>query len=412
VLTFGRREETLLAVAVFLATAVAATVAWELLGDAVTDIPLYHTYGERIAGGLVPYRDFPFEYPPGALPALVLPALLTDSFAAFRVVFVAEMAIVGAAGVVLVALTLRRLGRPDVERRLALGAVALLPVFLGGVILTRFDLVPATLVAAALLLVVSGRESASALVVGAGIAVKLYPLLLVPLLCVAAWRKGRRELVVVLALAALPVVLVYLPFLVVAPDGIGHSIGRQLDRPLQIESLGAGALLALHHTAGLSLEWSSGSGSQNLRGAAADAVAVVEGVLQVAAVVLVWAGFRRGPATPERLVRFAAAAVVAFVALSKVLSPQFLVWLLLLVPLVDGERLRAALSLLGLSCALTGVWFPARYWELVREFDPLSSWLVLARGATLIALLAVLILPAREPAPARSRLPAPSPGRT
>jgi Glycosyltransferase family 87 len=404
--------EAAAAVALFVGTAVAATVAWELLGHAVTDIPLYRTYGERIADGLVPYRDFPFEYPPGALPALVLPALLTESLTAYRVVFVTEMAIVGAIGVLLVAVALRRLGRGDAEWWLALAAVALFPVFLGGVILTRFDLVPATLVAAALVLVVSGRERAAALAVGAGIAVKLYPALLVPLLGVGAWRKGRRELAIVLALASAPALLVCLPFLIVAPDGVADSIGGQLGRPLQIESLGAGVLLALHHAAGLSLDWASGSGSQNLRGTTADSIAVLQGILQVVAVALVWVGFARGRPTPERVIRYAAASVVAFVALSKVLSPQFLVWLLLPVPLVGGPRSRAALSLLALACALTAVWFPARYWELVREFDPLSSWLVLVRGATLLALLATLILPAREPAPARSRLPAPSPGRT
>ncbi len=59
--------------------------------------PLYRTYGERVADGLVPYRDFPFEYPPGALPALVLPALVTDSLEAYRAVFVAELAAIGAA---------------------------------------------------------------------------------------------------------------------------------------------------------------------------------------------------------------------------------------------------------------------------------------------------------------------------
>jgi Glycosyltransferase family 87 len=406
-------QDAVLAGLVFVATAVTATIAWELSGDAVTDIRLYHAYGERIAGGAVPYRDFAFEYPPGALPAIVLPALVTDSLDAYRVVFVAEMAVVGFVGVLLVAAGLGALGRHAPERRLALATVALLPLLLGGVILTRFDLVPASLVAAALLLVALGRHRAAALVVGVGIAVKLYPALLVPLLGVAAWRRGgRRELAVVLALAAVPALAAYLPLLLVAPEGVADSISRQVGRPLQIESLGAGVLLALHHAFGLSLEWTSGSGSQNLSGAVPDAVAVLQGLLQVAAVAIVWLTFARGPATTERLVRHAAAAVVAFVALSKVLSPQFLVWLLLLVPLVGGLRSRAALWLFALACALTAVWFPALYWELVREFDPLASWLVLARGVTLVALLVVLVTPATERARARSRLPAPSAGRT
>ena len=407
------RPDALLAAAVFCLTAVTATLLWQLTGDAVTDIPLYRTYGERIANGLVPYRDFGFEYPPGALPALVLPALVTDSLTAYRIVFAAEMALAGAVGVLLVADGLRRLGRRDDERRVALTAVALLPLLLGGVILTRFDLVPAALVAGALVLLVAGRHDAGALVLGIGVAVKLYPAVLVPLAAVAAYRRGgRRALLTTVALASAPVVLVYLPFVIVGLDGVLDSFGRQLGRPLQIESLGAGILLALHHTLGISLEWASGSGSQNLTGGAADALAVVQGLAQVTAVVLVWIAFSRGAMTPERLVRHAAAAVVAFVALSKVLSPQFLVWLLFLVPLVGGARSRVALWLLALACLLTALWFPARYWELVREFDPLASWLVLARGATLLALLLVLTWPATEPAPARSRSPAPSPGRT
>jgi Glycosyltransferase family 87 len=405
--------EALLASAVFVATAVVATVAWQRSGNAVTDIPLYHAYGERIAGGLVPYRDFAFEYPPGALPALVLPALVTDSLSAYRVVFAAEMAIAGAIGVLLFAAGLRRLGRVRDDRRTTLAVVAVLPAFLGGVILTRFDLVPAALVAGALVLLIAGRLRAGALVVGLGIAVKLYPAVLVPLVGVIAWRKGgRRELAAVLALGLAPAALAYLPFLLLGPDGVLDSLGRQLGRPLQIESLGAGVLLALHHAAGIDLEWASGSGSQNLRGGAADVLAVLQGSAQVAAVAIVWVSFARGPATVERLVRHAAAAVVAFVALSKVLSPQFLVWLVLLVPLVGGARSRAALWLTALACALTALWFPARYWELVKEFDKLSSWAVLARGITLLALLAALMWPAREREPARSRSPAPSPGRT
>ena len=393
--------------------AVAATVAWQVSGHAVTDIPLYHAYGERLAGGLVPYRDFEFEYPPGALPALVLPALVSDSLSGYRVVFAAEMAVAGAIGMLLLAAGLRRLGRARDDRRTTLAVVAVLPAFLGGVILTRFDLVPAALVAGALVLLIGGRLRAGAVVVGLGIAVKLYPAVLLPLLGVVAWRKGgRRELAAVAALSLAPVAAAYLPFLLVGPDGVLDSLGRQLGRPLQIESLGAGVLLALHQAAGIDLEWASGSGSQNLRGTGADALAVLQGVAQAAALALVWVSFARGPATVERLVRHAAASVVAFVALSKVLSPQFLVWLVLLVPLVGGIRSRAALWLTALACALTALWFPARYWELVKEFDPLSSWAVLARGLTLLALLATLMWPAREPEPARSRSPAPSPGRT
>ena len=405
--------EALLASAVFVAIAVAVTIAWEQSGEAVTDIPLYRAYGERVASGLVPYRDFSFEYPPGALPALILPALLTDSLDAYRVVFMTELAAIGSVAVLVLAAALRALGHGAADRRLRLAAVAVLPASLGGVILTRFDLLPAALVAGSFLLAASGRLRGAALVVGIGIAVKLYPAVLVPLLGVAAWQRGgRREILRVVGLSALPAAVAYLGFFVLAPNGVVDSLSRQLGRPLQIESLGAGVLLVAHDAFGMSLAWASGSGSQNLTGTAADMLAVVQGVAQVGVVAAVWLAFARGPATTERLVRYGAATMVALVALSKVLSPQFLVWLVLLVPLVGGVRGGAALGLTALACAYTAVWFPARYWELVREFDPLSSWLVLVRGLTLILLLAVLTVAAREPVQARSRSPVPSAGRT
>jgi hypothetical protein len=80
--------------------------------------------------------------------------------------------------------------------------------------------------------------------------------------------------------------------------------------------------------------------------------------------------------------------LTAFVALGKVLSPQFLVWLIPVVPL--ARRYGANALLLG-ALVLTQLWFPFRYWDLVREFDPLASWLVLVRDLVLVALLVVLV---------------------
>ena len=271
----------------------------------------------------------------------------------------------------------------------ALALVAGFPLLLGSVVLTRFDLYPAALVAGALAALVHRRDRLGFGVLGAAVAVKLYPAVLVPLAAAYVWRRrGRRETLVCLGLAAGVVVLVYLPFLIVAPDGVAHSVGRQLSRPLQIESLGAGLFLAAHHLLGVDVEMRSGHGSQNLHATGTAVTAVLLSVVQLA--VLVWIWLRR-PGTAEELVRWSAAALVAFVALGKVLSPQFLIWLLPAVPLVAGVRgLRASVLLAG-GLVLTQLWFPSRYWDLARELDPLPSGLVLARDLVLVALLATLV---------------------
>jgi hypothetical protein len=187
----------------------------------------------------------------------------------------------------------------------------------------------------------------------------------------------------------------FVPFLALAPGGVWNSVVRQTTRPLQIESLGSGALLALHHAFGLAVHWKSSHGSQNLVGTGPDAIGALQTVLQISALIAVWWLFARGPGGREELVRASAAAVVAFVALGKVLSPQYLIWLIPLVPLVRGRLGLVASALLALALVLTQLWFPFRYWRLVFSFDEAASWLVLARDLALVALLCILLRPER-----------------
>lgn len=379
-------------VASFVGLAGLATWLWEASGRQVSDVNLYRLYGERMTHGLVPYRDFDVEYPPGALPIFAIPALVTESRTGYLVVLAFVLAAAGAVGAILLDRTAPRIADDPSAARLARIVVAFSPVVLGALLFTRYDLVPATLTIATLAALLAARPRVAGVLLGLAVAVKLYPLVLLPL--ALAWvlrRHGRRAAGWLTGLAVGIPVLAYLPFLLVAPSGVAWSIGHQLSRPLQIESLGASLLLAAHHVFGMGLEWSSGHGSQNLDGTAASTLAVVSSLIEIAVLGIVWWRFARGPASPARLARHAAAAVLAFAALGKVLSPQYLIWLLFLVPLVTGLRGRRAVASYALAGVLTALWFPARYWTLVKTFDPLASGLILARNLVLVALLVVLL---------------------
>ena len=361
--------------------------------DQIVDTPVYESYGEAMAGGEVPYRDFRVEYPPGALPVFLVPAL---GDAEYRIGFEWLMALCGGGLVVAVALAARQLGLGFGT----LALVALAPLAIGSVILTRFDLWPAMLASFALAALLYDRVRLGHVLLGASIAAKLYPAVFLPLTVAYTWRRrGRREALVCAALAVGVVVAVYLPFLLVAPDGVLSSLGRQLSRPLQIESLGSAFLLTAHQAFGVGIEMGSSHGSQNLAGAAPDVLALLLSVAQVAVLAWLWARFarEREPSHYE-LAAYAAAVLTAFVALGKVLSPQFLIWL---VPVVPLARRYWANALLLAALVLTQLWFPFRYWDLAREFDPLASWLVLARDLVLVALLVVLVRSLRRE-PSRS----------
>jgi uncharacterized membrane protein len=337
----------------------------------LVDWPTYQAYGDAILHhGLVPYRDFAVEYPPGALPVFVLPAL----FGMYATTFSWLMALCGL-GLVFAVLTIRR----D-----AAYYTALAPVLVGSLFLSRFDPWPTLLLVAALSLLLAGRERLAWALLGAAVAAKLWPLVVCPLVLVWSWRRGRASS----ALWGLLVVAVaFVPFELVAPRGLWHSLAGQASRPLQIESLGASVLMTFGRPTVITTH-----GSQNVagHGAAGAVLALVE----LAVLGALWVAFARGPATPDLLLRYVAACVAAFVAFDKVLSPQYLIWLIPLVPLVRGRRGVAATIVLTVACVLTQVWFPERYFAYALSYH--LAWVVLLRDLMLVLLVVVLATPARE----------------
>ena len=145
--------------------------------------------------------------------------------------------------------------------------------------------------------------------------------------------------------------VVVLPFLALSPGGLWGSLWRQLTRPLQIETLPGAFIETFGHPTIV-----ASHGSLNLGGQAT--VEVILTVILIAVLLALWIGFARGPAESARLVRYAAACVVAFVILGKVLSPQFMIWLVPLVALVRGRRGIAAMSLVGVAAVAGQFWFP------------------------------------------------------
>jgi hypothetical protein len=78
-----------------------------------------------------------------------------------------------------------------------------------------------------------------------------------------------------------------------------------------------------------------------------------------------------------------------------VFSPQFLIWLVPLIPLVRGRRGLAASGLLFAALVLTQLWFANHYWSLALHYASPWSWFLLLRDLTIVALAVVLMRPAR-----------------
>jgi hypothetical protein len=346
-----------------IAPAIAMVGAWALMwataDDAVSDMVLYDAYATLVRDGMLPYRDFPFEYPPLAL----APISAGSSELLFGLLMLVAMLVVQReAGL---------LGGPR-----AAWILVALPVAIGALARTRFDLVPVALMLA-------GLRRNSNVLLGLGAATKLFPVLAVRSL------RG-------LAVAGLTAAAVCLPFVLLSPDGFVDQFRFHLDRPVQIESTPGSVLWALgsSHVTGQPVR-PDPFRSNGLDGGPADEVALLFTALQLAAIVL-------SLRIRDRVLSVFAA-VLAFAALGRVLSPQYMLWLAPLAAVAYTRGARAPALAIGAAVLLTRIEFPGRYWELVAG-ETSAVVLVGVRNALLVGALVMLLAPGA--APARWRRPA------
>jgi len=357
---------------------------WNPNGKA--DTGLYSLYGGRIAHGKLPYRSgFSMEFPPGAIPALAVPALPRSHYVSW---FKAFELLCAAAAIGAVAFALAE--TPARRRYGAVIVAGAAPAVLGPIALNSFDFWPAALAAWAVALTVRGRPRWGLALLGAAASAKLFPALLaLALLTYVARERGLHEARRALLAAAAAVFAVFAPFAVLAPGGLKASLQEQATRGLQVESLG-GSILGVAHRlgAGYHVVVSHAPFSFDIAGRVATVLAAVLSVAVLAATAAAWRLLQRGPVDRDRTLHAVAATAVGFVAFAKVLSPQYLLFLVPLVPLVDSLAASAGLLLV---LGLTQVW--ARFPEPFLQITHLGAviWAAFARNLVLVALYGLLV---------------------
>ena len=298
------------------------------------------------------------------------------------------MALVLIAALILVALTARRIGGPRAwpvpALTFAAGALLLYPVAV-----TRYDAVVAlALATAAFGAALGGRYSFLAYAsLGFGAAAKLVPALAVLPLVFAGRRIFRGVGVFVAVLA-----LFFAPALVFGGGGFFGSFAYHAERGLQVESVAASVLMAFGRVEGVVFEFGAFEAIGPGTGFAAGlSLPVTAGLLVVTGVAMLRRHRLRGLDGAE-FPRYAAALILAFMLGSKVLSPQYEIWLLPLAPLCAGGMTGAGLCVLFLaSCLTTTQVFPIHYADLL-NLRPPGPQLLLGRNALLVALWVLLLL--------------------
>lgn len=266
---------------------------------------------------------------------------------------------------------------------------------LGATVYARFDLVPGLLAGVAFLLLATWPRLAGALAaVATGL--KLWPALLLPALTAPRGTRSR-------ALAGVTATGLLLVVGTVTLAGVPRlftPLTWQSERGLQIEAVAATPFMLARLVAPGShqVAFTEHNAFEVSGPGVGEVLLVTEllGLLLVPALLLLWwAAWHRGRfLTTDAVAWMCLAAVAGFMVTSKVLSPQYLLWLLPLaaaaLTVVGSRELRTWAWGLLLTTAATQLVFPERYADLVDPTvaGPWGTWALVLRNSLLLGLAA------------------------
>jgi len=288
------------------------------------DVFLYEGWSDSIAhGGALPTGEL-WQYPPGAAFLMLLPRIAMEP-RGFGPAFAATMLAFDLIAFVLIAAVSRRQGRDTGVWIWLLGVPAL-----RAVPMLRFDMVGTTLAIAALA-VVHRRPNWFGFLAGLGAMVKVWPIVVL----FGEW--DRRRLLRAMAVAAAAIAIVFATSALTLEGDVFEFLGNQESRGLQVESVAATPWHLREVVTGESPAVESRSGTSEIASGPADfASGALDWVtLVMLALAAAWwlaraRAIRDGRADlgdPVVSRDFVFTLVLLLVIASRVLSPQYLLWL-------------------------------------------------------------------------------------
>jgi len=277
-------------------------------------------------------------------------------------------------------------------RGAAVSAGVYLAVGAFGTVLARFDLVPSLVVLAALWLVYRHRWGAASSLIALGFLLKLYPIILLPLLFIEQRRtQGRfswRPLVLFVSIAGAGMLIAQ----ALSPADWWSPFAYAFRRPPQVESVEA-SLLWLASGFGVTAHANQSFHSRNVVSVLAAPLSALGSAATVIGSSWIYLRHLQGRLSFRRATL--ACLLVALLA-SEVLSPQYLIWVLPLVAIVEGLTWRWLVI-----CALTSAIYPFLYMSNLLSYGaasagtygPLFAGMIVLRNGLMVYALVMVLRP-------------------
>ena len=363
-----------------------ATFAFTAINDEWMDVNNYwKNINNLYENGLIPYKDYVFEYPPFSLVIFLIPRVLSWNLDSFHIMF-ALFAMIAYLVICWAVLNLTK-----VNKNAYLFAAILLiiiPIFSIKFILTRNDIFAVLSVILSIWLYKNNHNKWAYVILAIGGMIKMYPLLLlIPFIINDVSRRDIKSIVSCLLIISLTCLIIELPFLIIDSNSAFDYLTYHNDRLIQIESVVASVMYFAYLLGYTDLHYIESYGSDNMWGELPDIIApLMNDVLMCSIIVtclflLTLAIINKGWDDDKKvkmLVLMSSCIILVFIIFSKVYSAQYMLWILCLTPLIiwsiQNERKQMVgliiMMIFGLSSLIASLFYSSKeiyLWFIVLE---------------------------------------------
>ena len=288
--------------------------------------------------GLIPYKDYVFEYPPFSLVIFLIPRIFSWDLNSFHYSY----AILCMITYVIAARCTLKMIDDENAKTYAMILLILIPLFSIRFIITRNDIFAVAGIIIALYLMKNNHKKASLVIIAIAAMIKIYPILVIlPIIAYHLSKKDYKKITECLIIPILTCIIIEIPFLIIDPSSAFDYLSYHSDRNIQIESIAATIMYAAYALGLTSLHYDNSSGSENIVGELPDMISPYMNFILVIGLVLIFVMlvflFKKNRIENnylKTLIISFAIVILTFIVLNKVYSAQYMLWILGLMPLV------------------------------------------------------------------------------
>jgi hypothetical protein len=327
------------------------------------DVDLYNFWAKGLVNGIFPIDDSMWQYPPLAGVVFAIPQWLFGNALTGFIVFMIFVDLLILITLLITGLNRFKFNSSSTSLHGLSGAWfwVLWPILMGPLALTRFDVVP-TLFALLALIALSNkkvRPYLSGFFLSVGALVKLWPMLLIVVFPKKIIKKVSTSFISTLVMVIL--------FMSTWSVGFSNFFNNQTSRGLQVESIAATPFV-LAKLFGANVEYPFRYGSLEVQAAFATEIGFLLNLFTLIVFIILFILNYRNRLNYLNLFDKALVIVMISIALSRVFSPQFWVWIggLAALALINKEtKLKKVIVLLSISAFLTQLLYPGQYVQLL-----------------------------------------------